>query len=63
MALVVLEPSAEADAEDLRLWANEKLGKGQRIAKLEFRHELPKSDIGKVLKRELRTPYWSGQDT
>ena len=62
LALVVLEPGAEADAEELRLWANERLGKGQRIAKLEFRHELPKSDIGKVLKRELRTPYWSGRD-
>ena len=62
MALVVLEPDAKVEAEALRRWANERLGKGQRIAKLEFRADLPKSDIGKVLKRELRTPYWSGRD-
>jgi acyl-CoA synthetase (AMP-forming)/AMP-acid ligase II len=62
LALVVLEPGADVDAEALRLWANERLGKGQRIAELEFRRELPKSDIGKVLKRELRSPYWSGRD-
>ena len=30
----------------------------QRIAELELREDLPKSDIGKVLKRELRAPYW-----
>jgi acyl-CoA synthetase (AMP-forming)/AMP-acid ligase II len=62
LALVVLEPGANVDAEALRTWANERLGKGQRIAKLEFRRDLPKSDIGKVLKRELRAAYWSGRD-
>jgi len=62
LALVVPEPGADADAEALRTWANQRLGKGQRIARLEFRDELPKSDIGKVLKRELRSPYWSERD-
>lgn len=57
LALVVLESGV--DAEALRAWANQRLGKGQRIARLEFRQDLPKSDIGKVLKRELRAPYWS----
>ena len=58
LALVVLEEGAEIEAETLRQWANERLGKAQRIAQLEFRDDLPKSDIGKVLKRELRAPYW-----
>ena len=58
LALVVLENADDIDAETLRSWANQRLGKGQRIAELELREELPKSDIGKVLKRELRTPYW-----
>jgi len=58
LALVVLEEGAEIEAEALRQWANERLGKAQRIAQLEFRDDLPKSDIGKVLKRELRAPYW-----
>jgi acyl-CoA synthetase (AMP-forming)/AMP-acid ligase II len=58
LALVVLEEGADVDAEELRGWANQRLGKGQRIAELEIREDLPKSDIGKVLKRELRNPYW-----
>ena len=62
LALVVLEDGAEIDAEALRTWANERLGKLQRIARLEFREDLPKSDIGKVLKRELRAPYWNTRD-
>jgi acyl-CoA synthetase (AMP-forming)/AMP-acid ligase II len=59
LALVVPEPGADVDPEELRAWANQKLGKGQRIARLELRQDLPKSDIGKVLKRELRAPYWA----
>jgi len=62
LALVVLEDGAAIDAEELRAWANQRLGKGQRIAALELRADLPKSDIGKVLKRQLRAPYWSGGD-
>jgi acyl-CoA synthetase (AMP-forming)/AMP-acid ligase II len=58
LALVVLEDGADVDVETLRIWANQRLGKGQRIAELEIREKLPKSDIGKVLKRDLRTPYW-----
>ena len=58
LALVVLEPSARTSAEELRAWANARLGKSHRISRVELRDELPKSDIGKVLKRELRDPYW-----
>lgn len=46
------------DAEALRAWANERLGKTQRLAGLRYLAELPRSDIGKVLKRELRE-RWS----
>lgn len=56
MAFVVAR--AGLDPEHLRLWANERLGKTQRIARLELRDTLPRSEIGKVLKRELRAPFW-----
>ncbi|MEO6363955.1 MAG: class I adenylate-forming enzyme family protein [Caldimonas sp.] len=46
-----------SDAESLRAWANERLGKMQRITALRFIAELPRSAIGKVLKRELRDSY------
>jgi len=35
-------------------WTNDQLGKTQRLARLSFIDELPRSAIGKVLKRELR---------
>ena len=57
LALVVLESSAKCDEESLRQWANAKLGKVQRISQLVFIDDLPKSSIGKVLKRELRESY------
>ncbi|HEY8359464.1 MAG TPA: class I adenylate-forming enzyme family protein [Ramlibacter sp.] len=48
-------PAADAPPPDaLRAWANERLGKTQRLAGLSYLHELPRSDIGKVLKRQLR---------
>ena len=45
------------DAQDplaLLDWVNARLGRMQRIAALEFVDALPRSDIGKVLKRALR---------
>nr|HET7859009.1 hypothetical protein [Caldimonas sp.] len=45
------------DADALRAWANAQLGKTQRLARLLFVDELPRSAIGKVLKRELRDRF------
>ena len=51
-------PAAGApDPEVLRQWANERLGKTQRLAGLRYIGELPRSDIGKVLKRQLREQW------
>jgi acyl-CoA synthetase (AMP-forming)/AMP-acid ligase II len=44
-------------ADELLAWANERLGKTQRLAAVELVPELPRSAIGKVLKRELRDRY------
>lgn len=44
----------QADPEDILADANSRLGKTQRIARLHAVEELPRSAIGKVLKRELR---------
>ncbi len=61
LGLVVLVPGATADPETLRARANAKLGKSQRLSSVEIRKSLPRSDIGKILKRDLRKPYWEGE--
>jgi len=58
LGLVVPKPGAAADAEAIRDWANAQLGKTQRLSAVELRDDLPRSEIGKVLKRELRAGYW-----
>jgi acyl-CoA synthetase (AMP-forming)/AMP-acid ligase II len=49
-------PRADAneDASTILAWVNAKLGKTQRLSALYAGDELPRSAIGKVLKRELR---------
>jgi long-chain acyl-CoA synthetase len=41
----------------IRQWMNERVGKTQRLADLQLLDEMPRSAIGKVLKRELRDSY------
>ena len=57
VAFVVRRPAAEIGAEELMRWLNQRVGKTQRLASLRFLAELPRSAIGKVLKRELRDGY------
>lgn len=57
LAFVVLAPNADFDAEELRQWANGQLGRAQRISEVRVIDELPRSPIGKVLKRELRDGF------
>jgi len=57
VAFVVRKPGATVDAEALLQWTNEQVGKTQRLAGLQWIDELPRSAIGKVLKRELRDGY------
>ena len=62
LALVVLRPEATVQADKLREWVNAQLASYQRVAALEFREMLPRNQLGKLLKRELREPYWKSGD-
>ncbi|MBS7779541.1 class I adenylate-forming enzyme family protein [Acidovorax sp. CCYZU-2555] len=57
VAFVVLRRGADIDAPALRAWANERLGKSQRLADLVLVAQLPRSEVGKVLKRQLRDGF------
>ncbi|MEP7211048.1 MAG: class I adenylate-forming enzyme family protein [Alphaproteobacteria bacterium] len=56
-AFVVLKPGAAAEPETLRKWVNDQVGKMQRLTYLSIVNGLPRSSIGKVLKRELRDSF------
>jgi len=59
LALVVKKnPGSHLTKDELRDWANSHLAYYQRLADVEYRQSLPKNDMGKVLKSELRKPYW-----
>ena len=62
-AIVVLKPDAEATEAEIIDHARESIA-GYKLPKsVEFRAEpLPLSGAMKVLKKDLRAPYWEGQD-
>jgi acyl-CoA synthetase (AMP-forming)/AMP-acid ligase II len=57
VAYVVTQPTSTITATALRDFVNERVGKTQRVADLLIVPALPRSEIGKVLKRELREQY------
>ncbi len=56
--LVVAREGAMVDPGELLAWTNAQLGKMQRLSGVELRDALPRSNVGKLLKQELRRPYW-----
>jgi long-chain acyl-CoA synthetase len=60
VAFVALRQAAAIDGPALMDWLNARLGRTQRVSKLTIVKSLPRSAIGKVLKRELRDRYARG---
>ena len=54
IAFVVPAATSATSEADLVAWFNQRAGKTQRLAGLYYLAELPRSAIGKILKRELR---------
>jgi acyl-coenzyme A synthetase/AMP-(fatty) acid ligase len=57
LAFVVQAPGSRTTSEELRAWPNERLGRQQRIARVELREELPRNANAKVLKNVLRGSF------
>ena len=59
-AIVVLKPDSPVSAADLIAFARDKIA-GYKLPKsVDFVDALPRNASGKVLRRELREPYWEG---
>lgn len=59
-AIVVRRPGAELRPEDLLDWSRDRLAGFKRPRSFDFVEAIPRNPSGKILKRELREPYWSG---
>ncbi len=60
-AVVQLKPGGECGDQDLIALCKEQLGSVKAPKSTDFTDNLPRSAAGKVLKTELRKPYWEGQ--
>ena len=60
-AVVVLREGAEPDAAGIIAFTRERLAHYKCPAAVDFMDALPRNPTGKVLKRELRAPYWAGR--
>lgn len=62
LALVIPASGATADPDEIMAWANERLAKTQRLVGVEVRDDFPRNALGKVIKKDLRAPYWADVD-
>ncbi|HEY6058842.1 MAG TPA: fatty acid--CoA ligase [Candidatus Limnocylindrales bacterium] len=60
VALVVLKPDARATVGELRAFCRQGLARFKIPREFQFRDALPKGGTGKILKAELREPFWKG---
>jgi acyl-CoA synthetase (AMP-forming)/AMP-acid ligase II len=61
-AIVVRKEGASPDPAEIIAWARERIA-GYKLPKsVDFVEAIPRNPSGKVLRRELRKPYWEGRD-
>jgi acyl-CoA synthetase (AMP-forming)/AMP-acid ligase II len=60
-AVVQLKPGRQIEAEELIAMCKQELGSVKTPKSIEFWEELPRSAVGKVLKRDIREKFWAGQ--
>jgi acyl-CoA synthetase (AMP-forming)/AMP-acid ligase II len=61
-AVVALRPGAEATEQELIAWCREQLASFKCPKSVDVLDALPRNPTGKILKRDLRKPYWEGHD-
>ena len=61
-AIIVKKPGTEVAPEEIIAYARERIA-GYKVPKtVDFADVLPRNPSGKILKRELRAPYWEGRE-
>lgn len=60
-AIVITKPGAPQDAASIIAWARERVAGYKAPKSVDFVTEIPRNPSGKILRRELRKPYWEGR--
>jgi len=61
-AIIVRKDGVSVSAEDLLAFCKGRLGGYKRPRSVDFVEALPRNPSGKVLKKDLREPYWRGHE-
>jgi fatty-acyl-CoA synthase len=61
-AVVVMKPGKNATATDIINFTRERIAGFKTPKTVEFIAALPRNPSGKILRRQLRDPYWAGKD-
>jgi acyl-CoA synthetase (AMP-forming)/AMP-acid ligase II len=62
-AVVALRPDTTATEDELVAWCRESLAGFKCPKSVDIVDALPRNPTGKILKRDLRRPYWEGRDS
>ncbi|KQY99103.1 acyl-CoA synthetase [Caulobacter sp. Root1455] len=61
-AVVALKPGAPEDPADIIAFAKSRIAGFKAPKTIDFIEALPRNASGKILRRELREPYWAGKE-
>jgi acyl-CoA synthetase (AMP-forming)/AMP-acid ligase II len=61
-AVVSLKPDTQVTEEELIAWCRDQLAHYKCPKSVDIIDALPRNPTGKILKRDLRAPYWEGKD-
>src|SRR3954464_11378449 len=61
-AVVVMKPGKQATATDIINFTRERIAGFKTPKSVDFLEALPRNPSGKILRRNLRDPYWAGKD-
>ncbi len=61
-AMVVLKPGAAADEAAIIAWARTRIAAFKAPKSVDFIDAVPRNPSGKILRRELRDPFWAGRE-
>jgi long-chain acyl-CoA synthetase len=59
-AMVVCKPGTTPDPQSIIDWARQRVAAFKTPKSVEFIAALPRNASGKILRRELREPFWKG---